>query len=299
MSSLVNTPASSIDGDATRTLTTSSDTYQYKALDENIDSIRLLILLPDTVELDGRSIVRCELVHTTFREKPIYEALSYTWGTPTDLTRPKDFDTPDSTNIILLDGVQFRVGGNLLGALYYLRLEDSPRTLWCDAISIDQNNLKERTYQVGLMDYIYTRASSVLVWLGCLPWTLNPFGSPDVLWLYHPILNGNRPSYEAWVNWIFQLPYWRRLWIIQEISLSMKLTVCIGQNSVPWQKFMECVAIGDSITSVDPKTQEGVRLIHKLHSKRYGRHGNSTAWRFSWRILKTLNALKSATRFTD
>src|SRR5580700_5121291 len=47
-----------------------------------------------------------------------------------------------------------------------LRCEDRPRTLWVDAICINQENITERNSQVQLMKSIYEKASRVLVWLG-------------------------------------------------------------------------------------------------------------------------------------
>jgi hypothetical protein len=104
-------------------------------------------------EKEHASIVRCKLSHVTFGEKPQYEALSYTWGDPNDLED------------IIINGLKIKVRANLYSALRHLRTKE-PRVLWADAICIDQGNFQERTYQVGLMDYIYTRASCVLVWLG-------------------------------------------------------------------------------------------------------------------------------------
>lgn len=47
-----------------------------------------------------------------------------------------------------------------------MRLEDKPRTLWIDAICIDQNSLSERSQQVAIMMKIYEKASRNLIYLG-------------------------------------------------------------------------------------------------------------------------------------
>jgi hypothetical protein len=49
------------------------DEFQYKPLPRNVDSIRLITLNPHE-ENEDDSIVRCELSHVTFGEKPQYEA---------------------------------------------------------------------------------------------------------------------------------------------------------------------------------------------------------------------------------
>jgi hypothetical protein len=47
-----------------------------------------------------------------------------------------------------------------------LRLKDKERTIWVDAIYINQEDLSERAIQVLLMREIYANARQVLIWLG-------------------------------------------------------------------------------------------------------------------------------------
>lgn len=65
-----------------------------------------------------------------------------------------------------LDFESMQVTTNLEPALRYLRLQKQPRTLWIDAICIDQANEDEKRLQIQRMDFIYANASSVVVWLG-------------------------------------------------------------------------------------------------------------------------------------
>lgn len=44
--------------------------------------------------------------------------------------------------------------------------KSTPLLLWIDALCINQDDLQERSHQVQMMKQIYSRASSVLVWLG-------------------------------------------------------------------------------------------------------------------------------------
>jgi hypothetical protein len=115
--------------------------------------------------------------------------------------------------------------------------------LWADAICIDQGNLEERKRQVGLMDYIYTRASTVLIWLGR--------GTAEVQKIFAKKFMDLKPRFyhteeqkeelEKWCEWVYQRTYWTRLWVIQEISLSKNLRVCIGRFSKPWDNFLVCL----------------------------------------------------------
>src|SRR5205809_6219808 len=81
-----------------------------------------------------------------------YEALSYTWGNE---------ESPE--NISLDDGV-LSVTRNLADALFFLRRKNSTRTLWIDALCINQADLVEKGRQVRNMHRIYEHADQVVVW---------------------------------------------------------------------------------------------------------------------------------------
>jgi hypothetical protein len=99
--------------------------------------------------------------------QPTYEALSYTWGSE-----------DDQSNIAVVPLLQDRIGiadedpryisvrYNLSTALKYLRFPDSPRTMFIDAISVNQGDLAERSRQVNRMGDIYKYARRVVVWVG-------------------------------------------------------------------------------------------------------------------------------------
>lgn len=125
----------------------------YKTLAEPVD-IRLLRLQPGDI---GSSIF-IELDHVSLTDKPIYEALSYTW----DLD-----DQPEvATYSVNLSGASYSVAANLFDALNRPRKKDECRILWIDAICINQNDYMEKGWQVQMMDRVYSAASRVIVWLG-------------------------------------------------------------------------------------------------------------------------------------
>ena len=111
---------------------------------------RLMILLPSP---DFESTIACRLEHAQLGSCKPYEALSYVWGEPI-------FDKH-----ILLDDQDFMITGNLESALRHLRLPEEERTLWVDAICINQRDLAERREQVGYMREIYSNCASDVVWL--------------------------------------------------------------------------------------------------------------------------------------
>jgi hypothetical protein len=115
----------------------------YEPLDEG--EIRLLELSPRpasacqsrTMAVDPGSIISCRLIHARLDESVAFEALSYVGGVDAS-TKPE----------ITLNRESFSVTPNLYYALRHLQLAGSPRTLWVDAICINQADFRERGEQV-------------------------------------------------------------------------------------------------------------------------------------------------------
>ena len=105
--------------------------YGYQTL-RNGEDLRLLVILPGKEEDE----VSCELYHTSFAAGPVYEALSYTWGTNL------------KTHVIRIGKEAQTVTENLSLALKALRYPDKKRTLWVDALCINQDDILERNQQV-------------------------------------------------------------------------------------------------------------------------------------------------------
>lgn len=121
-------------------------------------SMRVLELQP---AIHATSLLRCRLREVLIAEANIthfYEALSYVWG------------SSQERKYILCDDRRLSITVNCWTALVALRRPFHKRTLWIDAICIDQAEdeeaLKERSQQVRVMGDIYLYARKVLVWLG-------------------------------------------------------------------------------------------------------------------------------------
>jgi hypothetical protein len=112
-----------------------------------------------------------------------------------------------------------------------------------DAICIDQSNLLEKIHQVKLMGLIYSRASTVHVWLGI---ATPPVEESAVSGLPRPSAYEYTKQFEADMQhdlaeagknlmtfglslnkhiifYITQNTYWKRAWVVQEICLAQKL----------------------------------------------------------------------------
>lgn len=122
----------------------------YKPLDPSLPQVRILTLEPGLWE----SPIRRNLSIESLDDQPIYDALSCVWG--------------DASNVksISLCGHEHLATANLEIALRHLRQKDTLRILWVDALSVNQDDLKEREEQVKLITRIYTQARTVIGWTG-------------------------------------------------------------------------------------------------------------------------------------
>jgi hypothetical protein len=126
--------------------------FDYEPL-VGINSTRVLSLLPSASLSDPIDV---RLFEVDLSHNPPFEALSYAWG---------DGRTKVAINC---SGKELHVTRNCDTALRHLRLPNTTRTLWVDAICIDQReeSIAERNQQVKIMGDIYSSASRVLIWLG-------------------------------------------------------------------------------------------------------------------------------------
>ncbi|KAL2044841.1 hypothetical protein N7G274_002616 [Stereocaulon virgatum] len=133
------------------------ESYMYSGLDGE-KQIRVLHLLPGPFTSDVH--IKLQTVELSTADAPQYEALSYVWGSKED---PAKIAVTDGIDHVLK---ALSITRNLAEALPYLRDIKKTRTLWIDAICIDQFNLEERSKQVSKMGDVYRLANRVLVWLG-------------------------------------------------------------------------------------------------------------------------------------
>lgn len=133
-----------------------STPYRYDILPN--DSIRILSLLPGT----GFAPLHCELhqadvpciIRRGVASGPAFEALSYAWG---------DSNLCQS---LFCKNSAIKITQSLFDALIHLRHPEAARTLWVDAVCIDQENNDEKIEQIPHMKDIYQRASHVVIWPG-------------------------------------------------------------------------------------------------------------------------------------
>ncbi|KAK3369681.1 heterokaryon incompatibility protein-domain-containing protein [Lasiosphaeria ovina] len=220
--------------------------YQYLPLGLGGDpTIRLLSLLPDKFDDE----LRVRISTQKQRDDLDYEALSYAWGPEHDWAssriRVHDSQRPWQRRVL-------KISSALETALRHLRREDATRTLWIDAICINQADLQERGHQVRLMGDIYRRASRVVAWLGPLTDSSKhaleflklvidvPSNSLDGKshWLDEgvPFPFNDMPLEYAAFRELVGRPWFERLWIRQEIILGSPASVVqCGTDEISWR----------------------------------------------------------------
>lgn len=202
----------------------------YLDLDLRHREIRLFELFPMTDEGDVQGTFRT----ARLSESLSYTALSYTWGDETQ-NRKITVGTIDGTETL-------NVRRNLWE---FLRQQSSvisrPKVLWIDALCINQSNVHERNHQVNLMKDIYTEADEVYIWLG------TKSANSDIAMDYMET-KGTRNLrlrghgyHRVWTREegralrdLCERPYWRRMWVIQEIVHARSITVWCGAKSFTW-----------------------------------------------------------------
>ncbi|KAI1371174.1 HET-domain-containing protein [Hypoxylon crocopeplum] len=195
--------------------------------------------------------LRFKIVTYSLASEPKYNALSYCWGDP----------TPGSP--IEIDGRLILVSKNLETALRNLELELRD-LLWVDAICINQNDLVEKTHQVGRMDRIYSQAHRTIVWLG--PEERNTQHAHTFLqeiyanrgtWSRISSLDFRAALRETSyplrsVRGLYELytkPYWQRVWVLQEIANSRAVLVRCGSLRFSLGGLLGCYEHVDDLPS--------------------------------------------------
>lgn len=166
--------------------------------------IRVLDILPGEDESD----VCCAVKHVDLEatEGGEYDALSYHW---------ERVDEEQKT--IWIEGCAFAVSQSLFAALKCLRDPKIPRTLWIDAISINQDEKSdEKAIQIGMMGRIYQNAFEVIIWLG--PATEDSNYVMDAITDYD-IPRIQSEKFAAAFSDLLRRSWFFRTWTIQEFVL--------------------------------------------------------------------------------
>jgi hypothetical protein len=261
-------------------------------------TIRLLSIQPG----EASEPLSCECISYSLdnEHSNSFEAVSYTWGVSTN------------TRHIMIDGCNFPVGTNAFDVLISMRLKNESRLVWIDAICINQEDNDEKAQQLPLMREIYSTAKSVYAWLGKpsddIGFAMSLLRDLKELYtMYTQDLESPVPPYPGGLHGIgmdsvFQYtgtfleshgwralraflkrPWFRRIWVYQEVVLARDLQLVCGKYSIDFQNFapiihwlMYCDAHPILHHRDDPrergvisKPDSGLMHLSRMHETRY------------------------------
>ncbi|ETN44196.1 uncharacterized protein HMPREF1541_10747 [Cyphellophora europaea CBS 101466] len=218
---------------------------------QSLDPGEFRILKFSTVEVTSE--LRCVTSREELARAPAYVALSYSWG------------TVDVSHSIQVDDRTVNVSKTLFEALTSLRsqaiFEACDGNLWIDALSINQQDVAEKTQQVQMMAKIYQSATIVVGWLGQMT-TSDRRGFETIRSVTETLRLGevydglgnhvmNAPAlastftlaeregipyvgHPAWesVAPIYEKSWWSRVWIIQELLHAQHFMFLCGETVI-------------------------------------------------------------------
>lgn len=218
------------------------DYSDYEPLDPSRRHIRLLSL--SLAENDTRTI-HIKSFHVSLDNHPEYEALSYYWG------------PPDETRSIVVNGKLVQIRRSIYSFLWEMCARGQTRPIWLDSLCINQCDVKERNWQVSIMGDIYRSAARVNAWIGetdldseyALGYMKHCHDQRLLQSQHHKFVRRRaRQSLEQ----VLYRPYWRRVWIVQELALAKNLMVYCGNMKIEWS---ELIQAGDYLFDLDEKAE--------------------------------------------
>lgn len=229
--------------------------YQYTPLLEP-DAFRIIVIHP---ALSIESPLSCSLIHSNLFHcnQPLidnYSALSYVWG------------DANNRKTVSVDEKPLLVTASLDPALRHLRDRKKDVMIWADGICINQSDYEEKNTQVNLMALIYEAASHTIIFLG----ETTPEGDKIFELLLPPIssllkkqikpmrLSNVRVSHDSdafdleskedreskihdLIRHVLDMPWFRRIWILQELVLSVDPWVQVGNHRLKWKDFKSLI----------------------------------------------------------
>jgi hypothetical protein len=204
-----------------------------------------------------RALYELQPQKSSLEYEPRYEALSYTWGS-----------TTKSVVLYVLGRTvtTLEIGATLATALRHLRYLGQSRTLWVDAICINQDDVLERNHEVNRMRTIYSLAKRTIIWLGEeADDSTRAMLTPDHFAKQVEFMNGaigDAPGAENVLWWrseyrlpydestwsclldLLRRPWFSRVWVLQEALLGNQMSIVqCGKTSLLWPALRKAILV--------------------------------------------------------
>jgi len=179
------------------------------------DEFRLLVLHPAD---DDQMPVHVTLETYPNDDCPEYETVSYTWA-----DEQGDASLCDPVYVGQYWDVLFQTR-NCAALLRFLRPYRGLRTIWVDAICINQRDIHEREAQVAKMRLIYQSAMRTVVFLG------EDAAGSTASRKHRRRRHGLGDLARNDLGHVLAHRYFRRVWVIQELVLSQTVVLPVGDT---------------------------------------------------------------------
>ena len=247
---------------------------------------------PDTAFDDLKHRLPPEYSSAEF--EPKFEALSYTWGAEHpqyDIfvvgngfsSKNDERKTPKRQRLSVRD--------NLMSGLRHLRSEKASRTLWMDALCINQADVEERGIQVKQMGNIYKTAIQVVIWIGTESKTsslalktLGFLGAQveHTAAQWYPSPDASKPEWGdprvalsygdgEWdsICDLLSRPWFERVWVTQEARLARRAAIQCGPDVIPWNTFRRAILTLREKPSLPDRLKALIKNIRELCNSRF------------------------------
>lgn len=210
---------------------------------------------------DFAARVECTTLVVDIAKAPTYKALSYAWGGSRKVISYTREDGPPyaaegdngksnpTQEMVMVDGQEMNIRQTLFHALQQIREPNSAVAIWVDAICTSPEEMKRRAAWTLRMRDIYEYAEEVIVWLGQGDEeTQKGMDFLDGFWEERPKLQFELGKYFfgplTRVPWkvicrLFHMPWWKRIWTLQEFLVAKELQIRCGDKRIPWRGLKE------------------------------------------------------------
>lgn len=213
--------------------------FRYEQLQYG-DSIRLLEIQPsESTEYP----IRCHIMPSHLSSNPQYEVLSCEW------------DSTGKTIPITINAKTHEIPYDVWRALQRVRMYETPRLIWNDALCINLEDVAERNQQAILLKDTFQSARQLLVWLG------DAADSSQLVFdhlkdcVAKKKLNWNHfvgETREAFLK-LCQRPWFFRTWSITELAWSTKKTTMMcGEDEHELRDLIRCTFFNSAEDTYHP-----------------------------------------------
>ncbi len=223
-----------------------SSPYPDTRLPSRNSTIRLL-----QIDRHDKSSIAAQLgqISLDSKECPDFVTISYVWGE----------SRPESRVNIVVNGIKFPVAPSISPILELIRDHADFKKIqwvWIDGICINQEDTIEKNVQVEMMGRIYSRYKMTVAWLGKAE-TDTAAAMEMLADLSHrekmlrkdrndgkprmPPADLRQPDKWRPLRRFFSMPWWKRVWTLQEFILARNLRFYWGDKSIDRRKLMGAV----------------------------------------------------------